>query len=38
MIQLFVKATNLLDDYIYAEPIFPWRGRFFEFGAKVRVF
>jgi iron complex outermembrane receptor protein len=37
-IQFFVKATNLLDDYLYAEPIFPWRGRFFEFGARVRVF
>jgi iron complex outermembrane receptor protein len=37
-IQLFVKATNLLNDYFYAEPIFPWRGRFLEFGAKVSVF
>ncbi len=38
LFQLFVKATNLFNDYIYAEPIFPWRGRFFEFGAKVSVF
>ncbi|MCX6561683.1 MAG: TonB-dependent receptor [Candidatus Aminicenantes bacterium] len=38
MIQLFVKATNLLNDYFYVEPIFPWRGRFIEFGVKMRAF
>jgi outer membrane cobalamin receptor len=37
-IQLFVKATNLLNDYFYVEPIFPWRGRFIEIGAKINVF
>ena len=36
--EVFLKATNLFNDYIYAEPIFPWRARFFEVGAKVRVF
>jgi hypothetical protein len=35
---LFVKATHLFDDDIYSEPIFPWRARFFEFGARVSVF
>lgn len=37
-IQLFIKATNLLNDYFYVEPIFPWRGRFFEIGARMKVF
>jgi len=36
--EIFVKATNLFDDYIYTEPIFPWRARFFEFGVRVDVF
>jgi len=36
--EVFLKATNLFNDYIYAEPIFPWRARFFEVGAKVKVF
>jgi outer membrane cobalamin receptor len=36
--ELFLKATNLFDDYIYSEPIFPWRARFFEFGVRVSVF
>jgi outer membrane cobalamin receptor len=36
--EVFVKATNLFDDYIYTEPIFPWRARFFEFGVRVDVF
>ncbi len=38
MVEVFVKATNLLNDYVYVEPIFPWRGRFIEVGAKIRVF
>ena len=37
-LQVFVKATNLMNDYFYVEPIFPWRGRFIEFGAKINVF
>lgn len=36
--QVFVKATNLMNDYFYVEPVFPWRGRFIEFGAKINVF
>ena len=32
------NETNLFNDYIYAEPIFPWRARFFEFGVKARIF
>ena len=36
--EVFVKATNLFDDYIYTEPIFPWRARFFEFGVRIDVF
>jgi iron complex outermembrane receptor protein len=35
--EIFVKATNMFDDYIYSEPIFPWRARFFEVGAKIKV-
>jgi len=27
----------MFDDYIYSEPIFPWRARFFEVGAKIKV-
>jgi iron complex outermembrane receptor protein len=37
-IEVFVKATNLMNDYFYVEPVFPWRGRFIEFGAKINVF
>jgi len=37
-VEIFVKGTNLLNSYFYTEPIFPWRGRFIEFGAKVNVF
>ena len=36
--EVFVKATNLFDDYIYTEPIFPLRARFFEFGVRIDVF
>lgn len=37
-VEVFVKATNIFDDYIYTEPIFPWRSRFFEFGARIAAF
>lgn len=37
-VELFLKATNIFNDFIYAEPIFPWRARFFELGAKLNVF
>jgi iron complex outermembrane receptor protein len=36
--EIFLKATNIFNDYIYSEPIFPWRARYFEAGAKFRVF
>jgi len=35
---LFLKATNLFNAYFYTEPVFPWRGRFFEGGVNVKVF
>ncbi len=35
--ELFIKITNLFDAYFYSEPGFPWRGRFFELGAKVNI-
>lgn len=38
LVQVFIKATNLFNTYVYTEPIYPWRARFFEFGAKVKVF
>ncbi len=36
--EVFIKATNIFNAYIYSEPVFPWRARFFEAGAKIRVF
>lgn len=36
-VQVFGKAVNLFDSYIYSEPVFPWRARQFEVGAKVRL-
>jgi iron complex outermembrane receptor protein len=36
-IELFVKVTNLLNDYIYTEPGFPWRARFFQFGIRSNI-
>lgn len=35
--ELFLKMTNLLNQYIYTEPGFPWRGRYFELGVKVKI-
>lgn len=37
-VEVFLKASNIFNDYIYSEPIFPWRSRYFEAGAKVRIF
>jgi iron complex outermembrane receptor protein len=34
-LEFFVKVTNITNDFIYTEPIFPWRARFLEAGAKV---
>ena len=36
--EVFIKVTNIFDSYMYSEPGFPWRGRFFELGAKVKIF
>ena len=36
--EVFVKVTNLRDEYYYTEPGFPWRGRTFEAGVTVKVF
>lgn len=36
--EFFIKATNLFDSYIYTEPGFPWRGRYFEIGFKVDMY
>ncbi len=35
--EAFIKASNVFDDYIYTEPIFPWRARLFEIGAKIKI-
>ncbi|MDD8027221.1 MAG: TonB-dependent receptor, partial [Acidobacteriota bacterium] len=37
-VEIFAKASNLFNQYIYTEPIYPWRGRFIEVGAKIDVF
>ena len=36
--EVFLKAANILNAYYYTEPGFPWRGRYFEGGLRVRVF
>jgi len=36
-IELFVKVTNIFNDYIYTEPGFPWRARFIQFGIRADV-
>jgi len=36
--EVFVKATNIFNAEVYTEPGFPWRGRFFEIGARVPIF
>jgi iron complex outermembrane receptor protein len=35
--ELFAKATNIFNLYIYSEPGFPWRGRYFELGFKASL-
>jgi iron complex outermembrane receptor protein len=35
--ELFAKATNIFNHYIYSEPGFPWRGRYFELGFKASL-
>ncbi len=36
-IELFLKVTNVFDNFIYTELGFPWRGRYFELGIRVDV-
>lgn len=36
--EAFVKVTNIFNAHVYTEPGFPWRGRYFEIGARVSVF
>jgi outer membrane cobalamin receptor len=36
-VELFVKVTNVFNDYIYTEPGFPWRARFFQFGIRSDI-
>jgi iron complex outermembrane receptor protein len=36
--EVFVKATNIFNAAFSTEPGFPWRGRFFEIGTRLRVF
>ena len=36
-IELFLKVTNLFDNFIYTELGFPWRGRYFELGLRADV-
>jgi len=35
--ELFAKITNIFNLYIYSEPGFPWRGRYFELGFKASL-
>ena len=35
---VFLKVTNIFNNFWYSEPVFPARARFFEVGTKIRVF
>jgi len=35
--EIFTKITNIFNLYIYSEPGFPWRGRYFELGFKASI-
>lgn len=35
--ELFAKITNVFNQYIYTEPGYPWRARFFELGFKANI-
>jgi iron complex outermembrane receptor protein len=34
----FIKVSNIFNKYFYTEPLYPWRGRYFEVGVKADVF
>jgi len=36
--EVFVKLSNIFDNFIYSEPGYPWRGRFIEVGFKANLF
>jgi len=33
--EIFARLGNVFDDYVYTEPGFPWRGRYFELGVRI---
>lgn len=35
--EVFIKVTNILNQFIYTEPGFPWRERYIEFGFKTNI-
>jgi iron complex outermembrane receptor protein len=35
LMEPYVKATNIFDQFFYTEPGFPWRARYFELGIKA---
>ena len=37
LIEPYVKATNIFDQFYTTEPGFPWRGRYFELGIKANL-
>ncbi len=36
-VDVFVKITNVFNDFIYTEPGFPWRARFLQFGIRSNI-
>jgi len=36
-VEIFLKVTNIFDEFIYSELGFPWRGRYFEVGIRADV-
>jgi outer membrane cobalamin receptor len=36
--EIFFKAANIFNAFYYTEPGFPWRGRYFEGGLRLKVF
>jgi len=35
--EVFIKVTNIFNQFIYSEPGFPWRERYIEFGFKTNI-
>lgn len=38
IVEIFIKATNVLNAAFSTEPGFPWRGRFLELGVRLPIF